>query len=385
MRDVFISGTGINQFGRYPERTVRDMTEYVVHCALEDSGLDVKEVGMAVFGNAVAGIMTGQEMIRGQVALRNTGLLGVPVINVENACGTGSTAFHVAWLAVASGQVEAAIAVGVEKMSHEDKQRAQQAISTGVEVHEGAPPFSFMELYARNTRNYMERSGATREDFAKVVEKSRFNGSNNPYAHFTDPTTVEDVLSARTIADPLTLPMCSPVSDGGAAVIVCSPELASRGVFRAVRIRASILVSGTDRDPDEPEAVEIATRMAYAQAGLGPDDLDVVELHDAAAPAELIDYELMGLCPAGGGPDLLRSGATSLRGRIPVNPGGGLLSRGHPIAATGIAQIVELADQLRRRAGSRQVKQARVGIAQNGGGWLGTDGAAALATILSRD
>jgi acetyl-CoA acetyltransferase len=179
--------------------------------------------------------------------------------------------------------------------------------------------------------------------------------------------------------------MCSPVSDGGAAVIVCSPELASRGVFRAVRIRASILVSGTDRDPDEPEAVEIATRMAYAQAGLGPDDLDVVELHDAAAPAELIDYELMGLCPAGGGPDLLRSGATSLRGRIPVNPSGGLLSRGHPIGATGIAQIVELADQLRRRAGSRQVKQARVGIAQNGGGWLGTDGAAALATILSRD
>jgi acetyl-CoA acetyltransferase len=195
--------------------------------------------------------------------------------------------------------------------------------------------------------------------------------------------TVEDVLASREIAWPLTLLMCSPIGDGAAAVVVCSEDYARNRDIEAVRVRASVLVSGTDRQPGEPGAVERAAQRAFEQAGIGPEELDVVELHDAAAPAELMTYEELGLCAPGDGPRLLASGDTALGGRLPVNTSGGLLSKGHPIGATGCAQLVELVDQLRGRAGDRQVDGARVALAENGGGFLGTDFAAVVVTVLS--
>ena len=240
-----------------------------------------------------------------------------------------------------------------------------------------------MDIYAASSRAYMKSSGATREDFAEVAVKSHRHAALNPYAQYRTEVTVDDVLASREIAPPLTLLMCSPIGDGAAALVVCSPEMARR-LGAQVRVRACC--AGQRAGPRAGRARERSSarpQAAYEQAGLGPGDLDVVELHDAAAPAELITYEELGLCGEGEGPALLASGATALGGRLPVNPSGGLLSKGHPIGATGCGQLVELADQLRGRCGPRQVAGARVALAQNGGGFLGTDAAAMVVTVLS--
>lgn len=407
MNDVVIAGTGMTRFGKFPEASIRTMAEEAVSGALADAGLSAADVGMVFFSNAVAGIITGQEMIRGQVALRHTGLLGKPIVNVENACASASTAFHLAVMAVASGSVDVALAVGSEKLTHPDKARSFAAIGTAVDLFQidelkrwtrdeaagSALPIDaeeddskrsfFMDVYAANTRAYMKRSGATVEDFAEVAVKSHAHAALNPYAQYRSQVTVEEVLAGRTVAHPLTLLMCSPIGDGAAAVVVCSAERARRGGIDPVQVRASVLVSGTDHGPDEPGSVVRASALAFDRAGIGPEDLDVIELHDAAAPAELMTYEELGLCRPGGGPALLRSGATRLGGRHVVNPSGGLLSKGHPIGATGCAQLVELADQLRGRCGERQVPGARTALAENAGGFLATDNAAIAITVLS--
>lgn len=407
MTEVDIVGTAMTRFGKFPDSTVRSLAEEAVADALADAGLTAADVGMVFFSNAVAGIITGQEMIRGQVALRHTGLLGVPMVNVENACASASTAFHLAVGAVASGSVDVALAVGAEKMTHEDKARSFAAIGTAVDLlqlddlkrwtrggsagsplpeeaeDDGGKRSFFMDVYAANTRAYMRATGATAEDFAEVAVKSHEHAALNPKAQYRSPVTAEEVLAARVVSDPLTLLMCSPIGDGAAAVVVCSAERARRLGARPVRVRSCELVSGTDRSGDEPGAVERAAARAYDRAGVGPQDLDVVELHDAAAPAELITYEELGLCGPGEGAALLRSGETRLGGRRVVNPSGGLLSKGHPIGATGAAQLVELADQLRDRCGQRQVPGARVALAENGGGFLGADAAAMVVTVLS--
>jgi acetyl-CoA acyltransferase len=400
MREVYVAGAAMTRFGKFPDTTVRALAEEATRGALDDAGVTAADIGMVFFSNAVAGILTNQEMIRGQVALRYTGLLGVPMVNVENACASASSAFHLACLAVGSGAVEAALAVGSEKLTHEDRSRTFAAIATAVDQQQvaelqqwvssgsagpaqaGGKRSFFMDIYAASSRAYMASSGATREDFAQVAVKSHRHAASNPYAQYRNAVTVEDVLASREIAAPLTLLMCSPVGDGAAALVVCSPEMARRLGAR-VRVRACTLVSGRDREPGEPGAAERASQAAYEQAGVDPGDLDVVELHDAAAPAELMTYEELGMCEAGQGPALLASGATGLGGRVPVNPSGGLLSRGHPIGATGCGQLVELAEQLRGRCGQRQVEGARVALAHNGGGFLGTDAAATVVTVLS--
>jgi acetyl-CoA acyltransferase len=241
-----------------------------------------------------------------------------------------------------------------------------------------------MDIYAANTRAYMERTGATAEDFAEVAVKSHDHAKLNPAAQYRTPVSVAEVLASRTISDPLTLLMCSPIGDGAAAVVVVSSERARRLGADTVRVRSCALVSGTDREDGQATAAERAAAQAYERAGVGPDDLDVIELHDAAAPAELMTYEELGLCAPGDAPALLRSGETRLGGRRVVNPSGGLLAKGHPIGATGCGQIVELADQLRGRCGARQVEGARVALAENGGGFLGTDAAAMVVTVLER-
>jgi acetyl-CoA acetyltransferase len=231
----------------------------------------------------------------------------------------------------------------------------------------------------------MERYGTTAEQFAGVSAKNSYHGSLNPRAQFREVLSVEDVLAAPMIAEPLTRPMCSPIGDGGAAAVVVSEERArALGIQRPVRVVSAALCSGWDHGPDEPGTVEVCSRTAYEEAGVGPEDLDVVECHDASAPAEITSYESLGLCARGEGGKLIDTGETRLGGRVPVNTSGGLLRKGHPVGATGIAQIVELTEQLQGRSEGRQVEGARVALAQNGGGALGTDAAAMCVTILTR-
>lgn len=397
MREVVIAGAAMTRFGKFAETSLKALAGEAVNEALHDAGLAAKDVESVFFANAAAGLITGQEMVRGQVALRQTGLLGVPIFNVENACASASSAFHLACMAVGSGQCEVALAVGAEKLVHPDKQRSFAALATGTDLErrddlrsfvygadDGAGSGSlFMDIYALLARRYSERSGATERDFAQVAVKNHRHGALNPKAQYREEVTVEQVLQSREISAPLRLLMCSPLGDGAAALVVCSPERAAASGADAVRVRATALASG--RDDEVPPAVERAARHAFEQAGLGPEDLDVLEVHDAAAPAELQTYEELGLCSPGDGPKLLASGATALGGRVPVNTSGGLISKGHPVGATGCAQLVELAEQLRGRAGARQVHGARVALAENAGGFLGPDQAVASVTILSRD
>ncbi|HEV7863411.1 MAG TPA: thiolase family protein [Acidimicrobiia bacterium] len=423
MRDVYIAGTGMTAFGKFPDRGTRSLAEEATAEALRDAHAAPGDIEMAFFSNATAGILTGQEMIRGQVALRNTGILGVPIVNVENACASASSAFFLAHMAVASGAVDIALAIGAEKLTHPDKMRSFAAIGTAVDLDnlvaaresltktllgmgsagpdagsplpvgaelvaekekDGGGKSPFMDVYAGMTRHYMEQSGATPEDFARIAVKNQANGKLNPKAQYGGDITVEQVLASRQISGPLTLLMCSPIGDGSAAIILCSEEAARRLGADTVRVRATALVSGRDRGPGDAGAVERAVAKAYEMSGVGPEDLDVVEAHDAAAPAELMVYEELGLCGPGEGPKLLASGETALGGRVPVNPSGGLLAKGHPIGATGCAQLVELADQLRGRCGARQVDGASMALAENGGGFLGNDPAAIVITVLSK-
>jgi acetyl-CoA acetyltransferase len=394
VRDIYIAGTGMTPFGKQPDRTIRSLTEQAVGEALADAGAQPHDIEFAFFSNAVGGLITGQACVPGQAALRHTGLLGIPIVNVENACASGSTAFSMACTALAAGSVDVAIVVGAEKLSHPDKARSFAAFSSGYDQEEPPTVASaadngsagrsvFMDIYAHLARDCMRRSGATVEDFAHVAVKAHRHGSLNPKAQYGDPITVEAVLGSRTVVDPLTLLMCSPLSDGAAALVLANERGLARLDAQPVRVLASVLMSGTDRRNGDKTAVERAASRAYLQAGIEPSALDVIELHDAAAPAELIVYEELGLCEPGGAPALLRSGATALGGRVPVNPSGGLQSKGHPVGATGCAQLVELADQLRGRCGERQVPGAKVALAENGGGYLENDTAVATVAILA--
>ena len=400
MDTVVIAGVGMTRFAKVPEG-LRHLAGEAVSAALTDSGVSVEEVEAAYVGNAVAGLVTGQEMIRGQVMLRPLGIEGIPIFNIENACASASSALNLGWQAVATGMHDLVLCLGAEKLSHDDKTIGMNAIGTAIDVEmraelaeevstdgddEGARSF-FMDLYADMARRYMGASGATAEDFAAVVVKNQHNGARNPRAQYGAELSVEQVLASRRVVDPLTVLMCSPISDGAAAVVLMSERAARRRGASGPRIRASVVRSGNVHDKDDPTAGSAAraAAAAFEQAGLGPSDLDCAELHDASAPAELIVYEQIGLAEPGGGPELLASGRTRLDGGLPVNTSGGLLSKGHPIGATGIAQVCEASWQLRGEAGERQVEGARVALTQNGGGWLEGDSAAMSVHILTAD
>lgn len=394
MRKVVVAGTGMTEFGKFMAATLRSLTERAVALALKDADTAPAEIDMVFFGNAAGGLLNGQECVRGQVAARHTGLLGKPIVNVENACASSSTAFHLAWLSVASGQSEVAIAIGAEKMSNEDKSVPMKALEAAADREElemlktrispdGSGTGSvFMDLYSDLAKRYMQRTGATARDFAAVSVKQRKAGALNPLAQFRKAVTAEDVLHSRMVADPLTLMMCSPIGDGAAALVLMSEDYAARKAIQPVEVLACVIRSGRGDEPDAPACATAAARTAYEAAGLGPDDMSVAEIHDAAAPAELILSEQLGFCKTGDAVKLLRSGRTALGGAMPINPSGGLLSKGHPVGATGAAQLVELCDQLRSRSGTRQRDGARLALAENGGGWIGNDAATATVTIL---
>ncbi len=381
---VFIAGTGMTPFGKGCD--LRKMSEAAAGDAARDAGISSSEVERIYFGNGAAGVIGGQEMVRGQAALRFADLAGAQVVNVENACASGSTALMLAFEAVAAGRCEVVLAMGAEQMWHEDRRRTFLALQGATDVNDPLTSDDekhsvFMDVYADEAKRYMAEYGATTEDLAAVAVKNRRHAAQNPKAHYRTPQTIEQVIGDRVVADPLTLSMCSPTTDGSAALVVCSEDAARRLDRSLIEVLTVEMARGRGTGS---QPVREATNAAFEATAVGPDDLDLIELHDAAAPAELIQYAEIGLCDEGEGHALLRTGATQLGGRLPVNTSGGLLSRGHPLGATGCAQVVELTDQLRGRAGTRQVADARVALAVNGGGWIGGSYALAVATILRR-
>ena len=396
--DLAIIGAAMTPFGAHSGRDLRSLSSAAAMSALRDASLEAKDVQMAVFGNAAEGYLHGQEMVRGEVALRYLGLPGVPVINVENACASSSSAFQIACMAVQSGAADVVLVVGAERLTHPTKGKTFAALATAVDLGEhedlavmvgatGAPDrpvgsgSPLMELYAQKAKSFMGETGLTPADLAAVSVKNRRQAGLNPNAQFHTPISTGEVLGSRMIADPLTLLMCAPVSDGAAAVVVCSTDYARRLGRPFVEVVSWALTSNAAND-DAAAPVARAARKAFDAAGIGPADVDLVEVHDACAAAELWLYEDLGL---GNSAELIRSGATALGGRVPVNVSGGLLSKGHPLGATGCAQLVELCDQLRDRAGERQVDGAEWALAQNSGGILDDgDEAVAAVTVLRR-
>jgi acetyl-CoA acyltransferase len=384
-----VAGTGMTRFAKTPGRGIRALAGEAVTEALDDAGVPAKDVEKLFFGNAVAGVISHQEMIRSEVAFRHSELAGVPMINVENACASGSTALHLGCQAIAAGTAEVVLVVGAEQLTHADKSLTFAALRGSTDIDEIGPPEAdgrathsvLMDFYAEEAAGYLTNYDATVEDFARVAVKNRHNGSMNPLAQYGTPQTIEEVLASRIVVEPLTLPMCSPVTDGAAAIVLCSEDYARRLPAVSIEVLSCEMAGGSGRGSFP---VADASGAAYRRSGLGPDDLDTIELHDAAAPAELIQYSEIGLCEEGQGHRLLREGATEIGGRWPVNTSGGLMSRGHPLGATGCAQVVELATQLRERADGRQVQGARTGMAVNAGGWLGGTYAVTVATILQR-
>jgi len=387
MRRVAIAGVGMTQFGKQVGRGLRSMAVEASEQAFAMAGMDFADAQRVYFGNAIAGTVTQQVMIRGQVAFRGHPLGQLPTINVENACASGGSAFLLAVEAVASGCADVVLAVGAEQMHHEERNRPFHALrgSTDIEeIGESDPREEssnsiLMDYYAGVAQRYLDDYGAEVADFARIAVKNRNHAAHNPLAQLRKPQTVEDVVNGRMIVPPLTLPMCSPTTDGAAAILVCSEERAKSLGLPMIVVRACQNASGADGKP-----VEDAALKAFDVAGLGARDCDVIELHDAAAPAELFQYQEIGLCDAGDGFRLVRDGVTALGGAHPVNASGGLLSRGHALGATGCAQLHELVTQLRGEAQGRQIADARLGLSVNGGGWLDGSYALSIVTILER-
>jgi acetyl-CoA acetyltransferase len=412
MEDIYVVGVGMTPFGRMLNKDIKTMTKEAVDAALADAGLKAAALEAAYFGNASQGHMEKQHMVRGQIALRSMGIGQIPVVNVENACASGSSALNLAVNFLKAGDGDIALAVGAEKMFSRDRElmfgsfdsawdisRKDQISERLMKLGEGIyppdgttsdKPYSvFMDVYAAFSRYHMARFGTTQRQIAAVAAKNHRHSVENPLSQFRTPYSIDEVLSAPPITYPLTLPMCSPISDGAAAVVVATAAGLKRyGIdrSRAIRVLASVVQTGSDRDPSDVEnhCTARAARRAYEKAGVGPGDISVAEVHDATAMGEIIQIENLGFCAFGDGGAVSERGETSIGGRVPVNPSGGLESKGHPVGATGLAQVYELVGQLRHEAGARQVEGARIAIAENGGGLHGIEEAVACVTILAK-
>ncbi|GAA4338364.1 thiolase family protein [Variovorax defluvii] len=413
MSAIYVVGVGMTRFGKFLDQSVKQLTREAVEAALTDAGATQAMIGAAFFANATQGAIEGQHMVKGQVALRDMGFEETPITNVENACASASTAFQLACTHLAAGASDCVLAVGAEKMYHADKARgfavfdgawdvttAQQTADILSELGEGmnAPPGRetpaaqrslFMDVYSYLAKFHMKTYGTTERQLAAVAAKNHHHSTMNPLSQYQTDATVDDVLAARMISWPLTLPMCAPISDGAAAAVLCNEEGMKRYGFdrrRAIEVKACVLAGGTNRAPRDiqQQIGRLAALRAYEKAGVAPQDIDVAEVHDASAFAEVQQSENLGFAEYGQGGWIAEKGITSLGGRIPINPSGGLESKGHPIGATGLAQIHELVTQLRGEAGKRQVDGARLAIAENGGGFYRCEEALAVVTILGR-
>jgi len=403
--NVYILGVGMNKFGKYLDKSIKILTGEALAAVLQDCELSKKDIEAVWFANSFWGLYTMQHCIRGQVALSVNGLDGIPITNVENACGGGSSALHGAWTAIKAGLYDCVLAIGSEKIYDEDRGKMMMSFATGTDVDSWADTMKefeggkekqkkkteqkksgnakkdgksyspAMDMYASGARRHMKEYGMTQRQLAIIAAKAHNNSVMNPFAQYTFPMTINQVLEDREVAYPLTRAMCAPVGDGSAGAILCSESFLKKHTSgRAVKIRASILRSGK-RIGGHDTSMRAAA-AAYEMAGIGPEDVGILEAHDATAFGEIDQIEQLGLCPIGEGGLFYESGATALDGKLPVNTGGGLIARGHPLGASGIAQIFELTLQLRNEAGKRQIKKPRIAMAENGGGFL-TSGAAA--------
>jgi len=413
MEPIYIAGIATTVFGRHPERGLEDLAREALQGALKDANCEASQLGAAYYAGVTNGPLQGQIAIPGQVVFSKIGIEGIPVFNVENACASGSTAVHLAIRALQAGACDVAFAIGAEKMNVPDKARSMAVFEAGWDVSraeenvtalsrmadgivpppgsESDKPYSrFMTVYAAVCRYHMKTYGTTQRQIAAVSAKNHAHSVHNPYSQFRKTFTIDEVLAAPPITYPLTLPMCAPLSDGSAAVILCT-EAGRRRIgadrARCIRVAASVIRSFTHRSIDEPHKAigHLTALQAYEQAGLGPADMHVAEVHDAAAMGEIIQAENLGLVKFGEGGPAAERGEFTLGGRIPINTSGGLESKGHPLGATGIGQLYELVTQLRHEAGPRQVLGARHAIQENGGGMQGIEEAALAVHILSKD
>jgi acetyl-CoA acyltransferase len=374
VRDVVILGVGLIKFGRYPEKTVIDLASEACLNAIDDAGVSMKDVQFFASGNIYqASAMVGQRI------LKEIGQVGVPVVNVANACATGSTAFRMAYLAVASGQYDIAMAVGSEQMGKAGLLGAGGGGGGGgggrvggfdpAYITEGVLGSGTMPtVFSHTGIEHMRRYGSTPEHFVKVAYKNHKNSVHTPYAQYQKAFTMEEIANSRMISWPNTLLMCCPTGDGAAAAVLASADKARQFTTHPIKVAASVLTSDpyTEHDLamfDVNTLTRNAAQEAYKLAGITPKDLDVVELHDCFATAELAHYENLGLCPEGEAHHWLDEGKFDIGGQIPVNASGGLISRGHPLGATGVCGISEVSWQLRGQAGGRQVQGAKIGLA----------------------
>jgi acetyl-CoA acetyltransferase len=407
MRDAYIAGVGMTPFGRHLDKSHSDLARLAVTEALVDAGAKASDLGMAIYANVIQGFFAGEMSIPGEYALRPLGIQGVRVMNVEAACASSTVGLHVAIDYVRAGLVDVALVVGVEKLYSSDRAKRfavfQQPLDAGIaqtyldhtrgmlaptpEGMDGPGPNIMMDAYAAQARLHMATYGTTQRQIAAVASKNHNHSRFNPRSQYREAMSVEEIMAAPAVAWPLTVPMCAPISDGGSAAIVCSAEMLGRfRDARPVRVLAAEQQSGSDRAPDayNLHVTRITAARAFEKAGVGPQEMDLAEVHDASSSGEIVQVEALGLCAAGeGGPDAER-GDTALGGRIPTNVSGGLVSKGHPLGATGLGQIHELVTQLRGEAGARQVEGARLAIAENSGGFYGVEDGLSAVTILSR-
>ncbi|MGT2458068.1 thiolase family protein [Cupriavidus basilensis] len=397
MENIYIVGVGMTPFGRHAEKTVKQLTAWAVEDALKDAGCDRKWVQAAFYGNCTQGHFDGQHMIRGQVALLPLGFDSIPIFNLEGACASSSHAFNLAVTQLRAGAADVAIAVGAEKMFYSDKAKMFSAFESAWDIEtfednknclaemgksivpppgsQSQKPYSpFMDVYAALGRGgLMERFGITQRQLAAVSSKNHGHSVHNERSQYRNPISIEEVLAAPPITYPITLPMCSPISDGAAATIICTESALKKYGFdrkRAVKVLASVVRSASARAANDFDkgCTHLAGKAAFEQAGISPKDVDVAEIHDATAIGELLSMESLGLCEPGASGEMAERGETTLGGKLPINPSGGLESKGHPIGATGIGQIFELVEQLRGECGKRQVEGARIALQGNGGG-----------------
>ncbi len=378
MTGVHVIGVGMTRFGKHPDSDAADLGSAAFQEAVSDAGIDPRLIEAAYCGHVFQGMVTGQRI------LAQVGLAGIPLSNVENACSSGATAIREASLAIRAGENDVVIAVGTEHLTT----RFRGALTPDPSDPEAAVGATMPAVYAMRARRYMEEFGMTRRQLAMVAVKNKRNAAANPLAHFRKEITIEDVLESRPIADPLRLHDCSPVTDGAAAVVLASDQAAKKlGDGRAVRLAASTLFSGSvDVEPTtmtfEPLTQKTAL-AAYEKAGIGPEDVDFAEVHDCFSIAEVLRVEGLGLFEQGAYPAAVERGEADIGGRLPINPSGGLLGKGHPLGGTGVAQVVELVRQLRGEAGVRQIEGAKVGLAHcRGGKAVGIEGAACTVQLL---
>ena len=371
MREVWIVGVGMTRFGKLSQYGVRELAEEAIFNALKDAGAKPADIEIAYCGTEAMAADT--PMLPGQIAMEQAGITGIPITNIANACGSGSNAVREAWLALQSGLYDVALAIGVEKLTAPDPAQFHMLSRLGGAdlMLEGSMGFFPPGVFSMAAIKHMDRYGTTREQIAQVAVKNNHNGSLNPKAHYGRPVTLEQVMNSRPVSYPLNVLDCCPISDGCAAVIMCGADVAKRFTGKPVRVLAASQKSGTYQDDPELNAdtTRRSAKEAYEMAGLGPEDIDLVEVHDCFTFAEIQHYEDLGFCRKGEGGRFVEEGRADINGKVAVNPSGGLLAKGHPLGATGPGQVNEVVEQLRGECGKRQVQAARIGMTHNGGGF----------------